>query len=106
MSQRKVLIDGTKPLAQQENDLNGSEGATLSRTTAYDRAGGSSTHQNQATLTLADDDFHQLYLAAVACGASTAQTILQQKNQGRELVFTCTAWVSSAQMTVMGFRQP
>lgn len=94
--------DGTLPLADQENNLNGLEMANFSQVTNYEQAAGT---DNLATMGDAPPGYPRLYLASVEVGASTSQTIQQQDAAGRSLVFTGTANVSSSAKTVMGFRK-
>lgn len=104
----KYIVDGSRALADQENDLNGVEQLTLRTTTAYAKHTGApaGTAKNQASMDDATAAFHPLYLAFLDVGASTAAVIAQQLSAGRNLVFTGTAYVAGAEKTVMGFRQP
>ena len=95
-------IDGSEALADQENDLNGIELANFVKVTNYTK---SANTKNEATVADAPPGIKRLYLAMVDAGAATSTVIQQQKGQGRDLIFSGTAYVSSAEKTVMGFRQ-
>lgn len=108
MATYSELVDGTKTLADQENTLNTHERFGQSTVTKYVKqtAGAvAGTPLNEATLDDAVPPAHPLYLQSVAVGASTAVIIAQQKQAGRTLIFSDTAYVSGADQTVLGFRQ-
>lgn len=96
-------VDGTQPLTDQENTLNGLEMANFSQVTKYEKQ--ATGTDNLATMADAPPGYPPLYLASVEVGANSSQTIQQQSTAGRGLVFTGTAYVSGAAKTVMGFRK-
>ena len=103
------LVDGNKALADQEDDLNTHERFGQSTVTKYvKRTTGAvaGTPLNEATLDDAAPPLHPLYLQSVAVGASTAAVIAAQKTAGRDKILDGTAYVSGAEKTVLGFRQP
>jgi hypothetical protein len=103
------LVDGKMTLAQQENHLNGLEQIGFSKVTKYVKqttGAVAGTPLNVATLDDAPAGLHLLYLQSVDVGASTAAVIAAQKTAGRDKIFDGTAYVSGAEKTVLGFRQP
>ena len=102
-------VDGKMTLAQQENHLNGLEQIGFSKVTKYVKqttGAVAGTPLNVATLDDAPAGLHLLYLQSVDVGASTAAVIAAQKTAGRDKIFDGTAYVSGAEKTVLGFRQP
>lgn len=108
MAEYSELIDGKLALRDQEDQLNGLEQIGFSQVTKYvKQATGAVAGKplNEATLNDAPAGLHHLYLMPVPVGGSTAAVILQEKQAGRTLIFSDTAYVSGADQTVLGFRQ-
>ena len=109
MAAYSKMRDGKRALADQENDLNGLEQFGFSKVTKYEKqttGAGAGTPMNEATLDDAPAGYPSLYLDSVDVGASTTAVIAKHKAAKRALIFSDTAYVSGAEKTVLGFRQP
>jgi hypothetical protein len=109
MSTYSELVDGKKDLKAQEDTLNTHERFGQSKVTAYAKqttGAVAGTPLNAATLDDSVPPLHPLYLDSAEVGASTAAVISNHKAAGRDKVFDGTAYVSGAEKTVLGFRQP
>ena len=95
-------------LRDQEDQLNHLERIGFSKVTKYlEQTTGAvaGTPWNEATLDDAPAGYPSLYLDSVDVGASTTAVIAKHAAAGRALIFSDTAYVSSAEKTVLGFRQ-
>jgi len=109
MAEYSEPVDGKMTLADQENHLNGLEQIGFSQVTKYvKQTTGAIAGKplNEATFNDAPAGLHQLYLMSVPVGASTAAVILQEKQAGRTLIFSGTAYVSGGQLYSWQNRRP
>jgi hypothetical protein len=110
MALNTQLVDGKQALDAQQNALNFIEQATFSKVISYAKSTGTpsaGTKPNEAVtqdVPIDDQQPGPLHLEALAVGANATAIITQQLLAGKVVVFHDIAFVSGAEMMVLGFR--